>query len=480
MSIDKIINGKAQWHIECANAEVGLSKIPEKTVQVCVTSPPYFGLRNYGLDPLIWGGKADCNHEWGDSIRFNQSGGKGYMQDNNKGSWFESESVFCIKCGAWYGHLGLETLHDCLGWATRKYCGKCYICNMLSIYRQVWKVLRDDGTVWINIGDSYAGGGRGGLEGCGKGSMEEARYQKGQKIGPPTKKLPDIKPKDLIGIPWSLAFALRADGWYLRNDNIWHKNAMPESATDRCSMTHEYIFLLTKKPHYYYDIDAIREAYVESSVERKKYVLNMFGGQPDHHEVKSSKGSVGGGDTGMVGGNSFGANKKTIWRITNEPSNWDYCENCDTLFVGAERKAIKKEKYKNERGHVLTKRICPCGSTGGWIGHYASFPTALPETCIKAGSSNRACEKCGAPWERVPEDQGKTTGWQPTCSCDNKGKSSSIVLDPFSGSARTGLAAQRLGRRYIGIDLNPQYVRISRELMYRDNPLLNLIGGEKA
>ena len=173
-----------------------LCTLPDESVNCCITSPPYWGLRDYGVD----------------------------------------------------GQLGLEKTPE------------EYVARMVEVFREVRRVLKDDGTLWLNLGDSYVGGGRGGLGQCGVGSMEGGRYENGQRIGLPTGKIEGLKAKDLVGIPWMVAFALRSDGWYLRQDLIWAKpNPMPESVTDRCTKAHEYIFLLSKSAKYYYDADAIKE-----------------------------------------------------------------------------------------------------------------------------------------------------------------------------------------------------------------------------
>ena len=166
-----------------------LATLPAASVQCCVTSPPYWGLRDYGTA----------------------------------------------------GQLGLEATPD------------EYVANMVAVFREVWRVLRDDGTLWLNLGDSYASGGRSTRDpGQSKLHPAQAKGMRRPADGE------GIKPKDLVGIPWRVAFALQADGWWLRQDIIWHKpNPMPESVTDRCTKAHEYIFLLTKQAKYYYDAEAV-------------------------------------------------------------------------------------------------------------------------------------------------------------------------------------------------------------------------------
>ena len=246
-----------------------LPQLPEASVQTVVTSPPYWGLRDYGSGEWL-GGNEDCDHERklarNDGGRTNTNGFHGSSRDDSdKGAIQHIGS--CPMCGAKRidKQLGLEPTPE-------KYCA-----NMVAVFREVWRVLKPTGTVWMNLGDSYvanpisANGANeirsdvetGGLQ---KGHSRRVTYRGGT-----------LKPKDLVGIPWRVAFALQADGWYLRSDIIWSKpNPMPESVTDRPTKAHEYVFLLTKSPRYYYDADAIRE-------------------------------------------NVVGRNKRTVWEITTQP-----------------------------------------------------------------------------------------------------------------------------------------------------------------
>ena len=324
-----------------------------------------------------------------------------------------------------------------------------YIANLVAVFREVKRVLKDDGTLWLNIGDSYA-------------SMKSRYNQKAQNLN--GGKAQDnefqgnktdlyhhpelgIKDKDLIGIPWMLAFALRADGWYLRQDIIWAKpNPMPESVKDRCTKSHEYIFLLSKSAKYYYDNEAVKEPVSDVSMKRAEYGWNC-----DRPSTKN--GSMGGDGihTEKMGArfvDPAGRNKRDVWTVTTKP------------YKGA---------------------------------HYATFPPELITPCILAGAPETCCAKCGAPYERVVERDRKarnelpkddpryrpntyhgsyeningkgdagytftqTLGFQPTCTC-NAGTSSGIVFDPFVGSGTTVATAIKLGRKGIGIDLNIKYL----------------------
>jgi DNA modification methylase len=357
-----------------------LRTLPDASVNCCVTSPPYFGLRDYG-------------HE---------------------------------------GQIGLEQTPD------------DYVAEMVAVFREVRRVLREDGTLWLNLGDSYCG--YKGENYCKNPKTSKLQSNNhipvANSLGTP--QTSGLKPKDIIGIPWRVAFALQADGWYLRQDIIWHKpNPMPESVTDRCTKAHEYIFLLTKSAKYYYDADAIKEPvkadWGTRDREGGKYHEEGTGLQP-HTGLEKSYAT---------------ANKRSVWTVCTRP-------------------------YKEA--------------------HFATFPPKLIEPCIMAGCSSKVCAKCGAPWERVVEStktfesgsgrsgnpiNGKqdltasstnstpdirkgpvvhtrTIGWEPTCAC-NADYKAGTVLDPFNGAGTTGLVAIQQGRQYIGCELNPEYAALSWE-----------------
>jgi DNA modification methylase len=310
-----------------------------------------------------------------------------------------------------------------------------YVAHLVAVFREVRRVLRDDGTCWVNLGDSYAGhdlpGWRAGNE--QKNGGVSNRNGVGYVAG--------LKPKDLVGIPWRVAFALQADGWWLRSDVIWAKpNPMPESITDRPTKAHEYLFLLTKAARYYYDNEGIREPLAETTLSDGRY------GRRD--ELPTVR-NVGGRTDGLPRcpggqGNPNGRNRRTVWTIATEP----YPE-----------------------------------------AHFATFPEKLVEPCILAGTSERgACPTCGAPWEREVERTGMvvdrserthpfgrtrtsgtmleppkaaTLGWSPGCAHEAD-PVPCRVLDPFAGSGTTVAVAERLGRVGIGCELKPEYLALAK------------------
>jgi DNA modification methylase len=399
--------------------------IDDESVDCVVTSPPYWGLRDYGLGE--WeGGNNDCSHERrlarNDAKRENTQGFHGSSRDDSDKGAIQYTGT-CPLCGAIRvdNGIGLEPTPE------------AYCANMVKVFREVWRVLKPTGTVWMNLGDSYSSGGR---------TTTTNDSFRGDTIVNTvrTPVVKGIKPKDLVGIPWRVAFALQADGWYLRSDIIWSKpNPMPESVTDRPTKAHEYIFLLTKSPTYYYDADAIREPAQNWGIrDRTNGKYHNEGTGLTHH-------------SGLTDSNhaESGRNKRTVWEIATQP----YPE-----------------------------------------AHFATFPEDLVEPCILAGSSEKGvCAQCGKPWERIvvasggtigkgwndhtndmvrgmrDESHGKSTdgtykrtdmGWEPTCTC-NADVVPATVLDPFAGSGTTMAVAQKFGRKSVGTDLSREYLDLA-------------------
>ena len=338
------------------SAETGLKKLPEKSVQCCVTSPPYYGLRDYG-------------HE---------------------------------------DQIGLEETPE------------IYIENLVRVFREVRRVLRDDGVLWVNIGDSYNAykANTGDTKYAGMSNRPKHR-ERGHGL-----EVKHLKNKDLIGIPWMLAFALRADGWYLRQDIIWSKpNPMPESVTDRCTKSHEYIFLLSKSPIYFYDHEAIKEPCVWDT-----------GGMTEQRTERAMEGQKSAPTTmkngirpKKKGPQTFGGSKAL---------NGEIMEGDPRFRNGSE-----------QWGRVWENPAATRNRRSGWSvatkqykdAHFAVFPPDLIVPCIKSGS-----------------------------------KPGDIILDPFFGSGTTGEVALRLERKYIGFEINPEYIRLAeKRLKSHKNQLFN-------
>jgi DNA modification methylase len=427
------------WKLLQGDVMAKLAEIETGTVQTCITSPPYWGLRDYGID----------------------------------------------------GQIGLEKTPE------------EYVNKMVQVFREAKRVLRDDGTLWLNLGDTYAAN-----RGCQVPQTKDTGTKRdNDKFNHMAMKADQIglKSKDLVGIPWRVAFALQADGWYLRSDIIWAKpNPMPESVTDRPTKAHEYIFLLSKRERYFYDAEAVREP----------------GAIPAG--TKAAKGSA---------------------------------ERFNTPGVNSRPPEYKIYNGTRNRRSVWTTSTQPYPEA-----HFATFPPKLIEPCILAGTSPRACEICGAPWERMVEKSrstlsrtddptmltgrrglnrerprqsdryvlaitqnelanklrtvatgreqemretfgskwdhwtrtdrsgarvptfadakklktllgvtipfdGQPGGWQPTCSCKNEGKGRCIVLDPFAGTGTTLWVAEHFGRDSIGIEISEEYCRLINKRM---------------
>ena len=345
------------WQISEGDAQQQLGEMPDESVQCCITSPPYYGLRDYGVA----------------------------------------------------GQIGLEETPE------------EYIASLVAVFHEVRRVLRPDGTLWLNLGDSYATSG-GHRSTAGSGLVGTAQHLRGAIGG--TRRPYSHKAKDLLGIPWAVAFALRAEGWWLRSEVIWHKpNPMPESVTDRPTRSHETVFLPSKSARYYYDAEPIREA--DAGIDHCRSVLE---GQPSLEPSGGLTTSHSGLRT-LAGRNGLGRNKCTVWNVATQP------------FADA---------------------------------HFATFPPKLVEPMVLAGTAPSACDRCGAPLRRVAgssEERRRRIRSRRMCRHDACGHC--VVLDPFAGMGTTGLVALRHERSFIGVELNPRYATLARERICDDAPLFN-------
>ena len=415
-------------HGDCIES---LKSLEDQSINTCITSPPYWGLRDYGT--AEWdGGDINCDHVANPNAtkkmgnkEFNKN--RPSRESTKTKVYYEKE---CPKCGAVRkdNQLGMEDTPE------------EFTENLVKVFREVKRVLRDDGTVWLNLGDSYSSGGR---------TTTTNQSLRGDKDYGVTRPKPSkgIKPKDLIGIPWRVAFALQQDGWYLRQDIIWHKpNPMPESVKDRCTKAHEYIFLLSKNVKYYFDNEAIKEDAKYPQGPNSSHAIRKGVGDP---KMKTRGGL-----------HKIGAlakkNKRSVWTVTTKP------------FKGA---------------------------------HFATFPKDLIEPCVLAGCPEKMCCECGTPYKRQMQKTGEfqrrwsktiataegsphegqssmqniyeDLGLQKQCDCQTNETKAGTVLDPFGGSGTTGIVAAQHNRNAVLLELNQEYIDLAKE---RINKELGIFG----
>ena len=344
----------------------GLKLIEDKSINCCVTSPPYYGLRDYGIDKTLW-----------PAVKYYPMAGIPYE----------------IELSEWNGCLGLEPTIE------------TFIGHIVLIFREVKRVLRDDGTLWLNFGDSFVGTG-----GNRKKAVKNKLFQEQQLHNPNDSryernvfaKKSGLKVKDMMGIPWRVAFTLQADGWYLRMDNIWSKtNCMPEAVKDRPTKAHEYIFLLSKNKKYYYDCESIKEPCVNGDPNPPRGSIGVLGNLNKGRRLKGNSKTFRGGGTYTNGYSFDNSNKVERESHGNKPN---------------------KLGTRNKRS-VWTVATDKLG-----VAHFATFPPKLIEPCILAG-----CPKNG------------------------------IVLDPFMGSGTTATKALELQRNFLGFEINPKYIKLAED-----------------
>ena len=300
--------------------------------------------------------------------------------------------------GLWdYGHPGQLGLED---------TPAEYVSAMVEVFRLVRDVLADDGVLWLNLGDSYSAGGNGG------GAQDAKQQTNVGSLLPNAKRTPGFKPKNLLGIPWRVAFALQADGWYLRQDIIWHKpNPMPESVTDRCTKAHEYLFLLTKSERYYWDAEAMQEPAAPASLARWAQDVE---GQIGSDRVP-----------GKTNGNMKAVGGPRSKRDSFKRDDSKRAEVIPGQAVGTHRPDRDESEWDTGMRNRRSVWTVPTQPYSG--AHFAVFPAALIEPCILAGS-----------------------------------RTGDVVLDPFMGSGTTAQVAQALGRNWIGCELNTEYAPLQQ------------------
>lgn len=420
--------------IHCIDWIEGFKSLPDGSVDMIITSPPYWGLRDYGLEPIVFDGLPGCEHEWGKDLKrrlrgsVTESAQVGSHKNERQGREV-NQGNFCLECGAWRGQLGLEPNPG------------LYIQHLMQGFIEAMRVLKPTGTCWVNLGDTYWSA-KGDCFNPGGGNESWQKWNnktiynlsRGNKSD-----CPELRPKSKAAIPERFVLAMLSQGWIYRNEIPWYKpNSMPSSAKDRFTNTWEPVFFFTKEEKYFFDLDAVREKHKAESLER---VGRKWDGHREpmsaYHGMNIEK---------MC--HSAGKNPGDLWEIPTQP------------FPEA---------------------------------HFATFPEALLVKPIKAGCPQWICKKCGKIRERITEPTEeyakllgkgfhdhshdetkgmsqkkqvpsvsasyKTIGFT-DCGC-NVGWEGGVVLDPFMGSGTTAVVARKQSRNYIGFELNPEYIKIA-------------------
>lgn len=425
--------------IICGDCLKVMKNFPDESIDMVLTSPPYWGLRDYGIEQ-IFGGDKDCEHEWNysskehDNLRYRR-GSSIVGNEKNKiihsGKTYSS-GWFCSKCQAWKGQLGLEPTPE------------IYIEHLTQIFNEAKRVLKKEGTLWLNMGDTY-GGSNTGHAGPAQTKWQTVPRGNGKSLQG------KLQPKCLLMIPERLAWSLIQNGWILRNKIVWIKpNCMPSSVKDRFTNKWEHIFLFSKSRRYYFDLDAVREAHKSDTPQALRDFERMKKGRQEFNGTRKTSGY----QNAFVAGDPKGKNPGDVWIINTQP--------------------------------------CPVKGI-----HFATFPEKLCEKAIKTGCPEEICKKCGKARERITKGTSqsafnirvrdvkkgrikhtdrkasqkeidkykegkthvgegiKTVGWT-SCDC-NAGFEPGIVLDPFCGIGTTCFVARDLKRNYIGIDIKKEY-----------------------
>lgn len=444
------------WEIRQGDWIERLKEMPDESVHCVVTSPPYWGLRDYSVA----------------------------------------------------GQHGLEPTPE------------EYIAKMVAGFREVRRVLRKDGTLWLNMGDGYAQGGNGGHQ--KSDSFHGHNKREGDRTRVPHKAPNGFKAKDLIGMPWRIAFALQADGWYLRAQCPWIKrNSMPESVTDRPGTSTETIFLLSKSPRYFYDAEAVKmrcagTAHMRSAAASEFPSSLLRDGEARRRPGVNPKAAIHNNTRKERASEDHLRKPDELKNGIRPRQNESFSAAVHELVLTRGRRNHDwfmdswQGLLADDDGDPLAFVVNPSPFSEA---HFATFPPKLVEPCILAGTSEKGCcPKCGAPWKRITEpspeysnvlgvgyhdhandlEQGmkqmrgenrqhkhrgnadyQTVGWQPTCKCGEAETVPATILDPFCGAGTTGLVALRYHRNFIGIELKPEYVEMAKRRIEQDAPLFN-------
>lgn len=508
-----------------------LAELTASSVHCCITSPPYWGLRDYKTEPLVWGGVPECEHEWNEGAAISRSGGTSAStlgvasgghamspearERSTTSRFVEAPPAQYCPCGAWRGSLGLEPTIE------------LYLAHMVEVFQAVKRVLRDDGTCWVNLGDSYSASSTHGGDDK-RGPMDSAATQKAQRAWISD----DLPAGNLCQMPTRFALAMQADGWILRSRIIWAKgisfcdsysgSVMPESVNgwrwERCREI--------ARPTIISGLDKSTYETVAIETHRRNPNDSTRGNNADWSDCPGCPKCEPNGGYVL---------RKGSWRPTSAYEEILMFAKMGSYYCDAE--AVREGSSENTHSRGL-KRDPPSDRAGvgheGWVGsmnrddeitgrnlrnvwcinpqpfslaHFATFPEKLIEPIIKAATSDRGvCPECGAPWCRVVEseriatrptdtdvkhsgipvqqvwgnrDHGRhlkestTLGWRASCACINGQDVPATILDPFLGSGTTALVSKKLGRGCIGIELNADYAEMARKRVADYAPLFS-------
>lgn len=501
MSIDSVLANETRWHVENCHCMAGLALLPDQCLHMICSSPPYWGLRDYQIPPSIWGGRPECDHQWAsEGVIFRGQAEADLLAPGQNGRNGEKSSASCIRCGAWLGCYGDEPTLD------------LYIEHTVLILQECYRVLRDDGQLWWNLGDSYGNDSKWG----GSTSGAHAAGLHGQPVGR-RKRQSNAADLSKLLIPHQVAIAAARAGWIVRQDIVWAKaSPMPES------------------------VGGTRWAKCRHKIHSKKRHPGKGGqdrGQPPQGSTLTRAGRDNPEEHGAKWRDCTGCPrcvegpgglrmrlKRGSWRPTTSHEYIFQLVKQGKYFGDGE--AVKEKAAGEQCGNKDAGKMAEAGNdriarlAGGLPGlegvsrrnmrsvmtlsheplklkHFAAFPSAIPRKAINASTSAKGvCPTCGEQWApivdklRVPTRPGrnakedttpagsdakpnrddrrhisisKVLGWRPTCACPAADAVPAIVADIFSGTGTTGRVAYATGRRYIGFEISPRYVELSRE-----------------
>lgn len=394
------------------NAGAQMSKLADNSVHVIVTSPPYYRLRDYGTEPQEWGGDQGCEHSFGEATIQRDTRGTAGTGLAGGPQWearrFDRNLGSFCSCGAWRGELGWEPTVE------------LFVEHLVEVFEEARRVLRPDGVMFLNLGDTYGTDGGSYDDAGSRGESSKVRSM----VAPTDARNHDTRPKDLAGVPWRVAFALQAAGWWLRNDNVWAKtNPMPSSVTDRSTTSHEYVFMLSKSERYFYDVEAVKE----------------------------------GGSNGELwdlgDGWTIGRQARTVWSIATES------------FPGAHF-AVMAAKVAERCVRAGTSEKGCCAGCGAPVVRVVERRTLnrneLPRDHPEWRPGRYDAGKAGdarSPGAGQRFTATRTAGWEPSCECGLP-VVPCTVLDPFGGALTTAIVARRLGRACISVELGEEAASI--------------------